>query len=139
MRYNDLSKAEECFRETLAIQPDHLNGLIAFGTLMMIREKTKHAQTLFQEATTRCPSEGSAVAHFVLTAAGSPLAFAALGLYHEMEGNESQRRAAFKQLIAVEKDLAEKRTPYLRCATFMVTLHATQMVERALSEVVVVP
>jgi tetratricopeptide (TPR) repeat protein len=121
MRRNDLAKAEECFRAALAICPTDLNTLIAYGSLLMIREKPPQAKVFFVAAVEGNPA--------------SFLAWAALGLFYEMEGNDSERRKCTKKVLQMESETgAVKRSMYIRAADYLVTIKATQMVERALAE-----
>jgi len=121
MRLGDIPKAEECLREALALSPGHLHSLLAYGALLMGREKTVQAEPYFAGATKYHENDC--------------LAWAALGLYYEMEGKDDQRRKCFKKVLQLEKDNEDEiRSVYVRAADFLVTVFATQMVERALSE-----
>jgi tetratricopeptide (TPR) repeat protein len=121
MRRNDLAKAEECFRAALAICPTDLNTLTAYGSLLMIREKPPQAKVFFVAAVEGNPA--------------SFLAWAALGLFYEMEGDDAERRKCTKKVLQMEAETgAVKRSMYIRAADYLVTIKATQMVERALAE-----
>lgn len=121
MRRNDFAKAEECFRSALAICPTDEHTLVAYGSLLMIREKPPQAKVFFVAAVEGNPT--------------SFLAYAALGLFYEMEGDDMQRRKCTKKVLQMEAETgAAKRSMYIRAADFLVTIQATQMVERALAE-----
>ena len=87
----------------------------------MIREKPPQAKVFFVAAV-----EGNQT---------SFLAWAALGLFYEMEGDDAERRKCTKKVLQMEAETgAVKRSMYIRAADFLVTIQATQMVERALAE-----
>eukprot|EP00294_Goniomonas_avonlea_P015363 CAMPEP_0114552462 /NCGR_PEP_ID=MMETSP0114-20121206/7136_1 /TAXON_ID=31324 /ORGANISM="Goniomonas sp, Strain m" /LENGTH=1116 /DNA_ID=CAMNT_0001737337 /DNA_START=11 /DNA_END=3361 /DNA_ORIENTATION=+ len=121
MRTDDTSRAAECFREAIALNPTHLESLLCYGALICLGDKTAGAETYFVGAVEAHPS--------------TPLAWALLGLYYDLEDRQMDRRRAFKELLMLEQRLGhEKKSAYVRAAHYLVTIHATQLVERALSQ-----
>ncbi len=48
---NDITKAEECFKETVSINPQHLYGLLLYGVVCAMEERNDVAETFFEAAT----------------------------------------------------------------------------------------
>jgi tetratricopeptide (TPR) repeat protein len=71
---NDLSKAEECFKECVAIDQKHLHGLLLNGVVCMMQDKNDAAETFFEAAITFQPQ--------------SIMAWTMFGLFYDGIGNE---------------------------------------------------
>lgn len=71
---NDLTKAEECFRECIAIDQRHHHGLLLNGIVCSMLERNESAETFFEAATTYEPK--------------SILAWTLFGLFYLGTGNE---------------------------------------------------
>ncbi|BFZ07632.1 hypothetical protein BsWGS_10671 [Bradybaena similaris] len=70
----NISKAEECFKECLSINPKHLQSLLMFGVVCVISDKHELAETFFETATCLHPK--------------SVLAWTMLGLFYDAVSNE---------------------------------------------------
>lgn len=71
---NDLSKAEECFREAISIDQRHLHALLLNGIVCSMLERNDSAETFFEAATSYEPK--------------SILAWTLFGLFYDGIGNE---------------------------------------------------
>lgn len=121
MRMHDLVRAEECFREAIALNPNHLPSLLSYGSLICTRDKITQAESYFTAATKAYPND--------------LLAWALLGLFYDLEDRDADRRRVFKLMLGLEDSLGESRkSPYVRAAHFLNTIHCTQLVEHALSQ-----
>ncbi|XP_033101103.1 cilia- and flagella-associated protein 70-like isoform X2 [Anneissia japonica] len=78
---NDISKAEECFKETISIQQQHLSGLLLYGVVCAMEERNDMAETFFEAATAAYPD--------------SVLAWTMLGLFYDGIDNDIQAEFAF--------------------------------------------
>lgn len=58
------TQAEECFKETIAIDPHHLEGLMLYGIVCAMEERNDVAETFFEAAT--CVSSNSTLAWTLL-------------------------------------------------------------------------
>ncbi|XP_064621218.1 cilia- and flagella-associated protein 70-like isoform X2 [Lineus longissimus] len=98
---NDLTKAEECFKECVAIDQKHLNGLLLYGVVCAMAEKHEAAETFF-ECATRVDSK-------------SILALTMLGLFYDGIGNDIGAEMAFleanKLNVAAAAALAKANRP----------------------------
>ncbi|XP_071963132.1 cilia- and flagella-associated protein 70-like [Antedon mediterranea] len=103
---NDTTKAEECFKETISINQQHLSGLLLYGAVCAMEERNDMAETFFEAATAACPD--------------SVLAWTMLGLFYDGVDNDIQAEFAFleaqklnfahavaKQKQQIAKDQAE--------------------------------
>ncbi|KAI0237880.1 Cilia- and flagella-associated protein 70 [Lamellibrachia satsuma] len=70
---NDLTKAEECFKECVSIDQRHLHGLLLYGVVCTMQDKHEPAETFFETATSVEPR--------------SMLAWTMLGLFYDGIGN----------------------------------------------------
>ncbi|XP_068751299.1 cilia- and flagella-associated protein 70-like [Montipora capricornis] len=77
----DYDKAEECFKETLAIAQKHVPGLLMYGCMALMNERYEEAETFFEAAT--C-SESKSV-----------IAWTMLGLYYDSIQNDIGAERAF--------------------------------------------
>ncbi|XP_077996402.1 cilia- and flagella-associated protein 70-like isoform X2 [Glandiceps talaboti] len=87
---NDISKAEECFKETVSINQTHVNGLMLYGIVCAMEERNDVAETFFETATNVDPN--------------STLAWTLLGLFYD--GVESDIQAEFAFLEAQKRNVA---------------------------------
>ncbi|XP_052768283.1 cilia- and flagella-associated protein 70-like isoform X5 [Mya arenaria] len=78
---NDITKAEECFRECVAIDQKHLHGLLLYGVVCTLLEKHDVAETFFEAATNVQPR--------------SILAWTMLGLFYDTVQNEIGAEMAY--------------------------------------------
>ncbi|XP_013406723.1 cilia- and flagella-associated protein 70 isoform X2 [Lingula anatina] len=78
---SDIPKAEECFKECIAINQRHFNGLILYGVVCAMEERNDAAETFFETATRIDPH--------------STLAWTMLGLFYDGIGNDIQAEMAF--------------------------------------------
>ncbi|XP_071787792.1 cilia- and flagella-associated protein 70-like isoform X3 [Asterias amurensis] len=80
---NDISKAEECFKETVSINAQHLYGLLLYGVICSVEERNEVAETFFETAS--CVDQDSV------------LAWTMLGLFYDGINNDIQAEYAFMQ------------------------------------------
>ncbi|KAJ8044742.1 Cilia- and flagella-associated protein 70 [Holothuria leucospilota] len=80
---NDIQKAEECFKETVAISPKHLEGLMLYGVVCAMEERNDVAETFFEAATCVEP--------------GSTLSWTLLGLFYDGIGKDIQAEYALME------------------------------------------
>ncbi|XP_022106996.1 cilia- and flagella-associated protein 70-like isoform X2 [Acanthaster planci] len=80
---NDVSKAEECFKETVSINSQHLHGLLLYGVVCSTEERNDVAETFFETAT--CVDQDSV------------LAWTMLGLFYDGINQDIQAEYAFMQ------------------------------------------
>ncbi|XP_038074225.1 cilia- and flagella-associated protein 70-like isoform X4 [Patiria miniata] len=80
---NDVAKAEECFKETVSINAQHLHGLLLYGVVCSIEERNDVAETFFESATCVDPD--------------SVLAWTMLGLFYDGINQDIQAEYAFMQ------------------------------------------
>nr|XP_006824936.1 PREDICTED: tetratricopeptide repeat protein 18-like [Saccoglossus kowalevskii] len=86
----DAAKAEECFKETVSINQQHVYGLLLYGIVCAMEERNDVAETFFEAATNVDPS--------------STLAWTLLGLFYD--GVENDIQAEFAFLEANRKNIA---------------------------------
>ncbi|CAG2258083.1 Cilia- and flagella-associated protein 70 [Mytilus edulis] len=55
---NDITKAEECFKECIAIDQKHLHGLLLYGVVCTLQQRHEAAETFFEAATCVDPKSG---------------------------------------------------------------------------------
>lgn len=77
----DFGKAEECFKETIAIAQKHLPGLLMYGCMALMNERYEEAETFFEAAT--CAESKSVIA------------WTMLGLYYDSIQNDIGAERAF--------------------------------------------
>ncbi|XP_071834578.1 cilia- and flagella-associated protein 70-like isoform X3 [Apostichopus japonicus] len=93
---SDIAKAEECFKETVAINPQHLEGLMLYGVVCAMEERNDVAETFFEAATCVSPN--------------TTLAWTLLGLFYDGIGNDIQAEYALMEAQKVNiMDAAEKQ------------------------------
>ncbi|XP_072032330.1 cilia- and flagella-associated protein 70-like isoform X2 [Amphiura filiformis] len=80
---SDITKAEECFKETVSINPQHLHGLLLYGVVCAMEERNDVAETFFEASTCVDPS--------------SVLAWTMLGLYYDGIDSDIQAEYAFME------------------------------------------
>ncbi|XP_070577266.1 cilia- and flagella-associated protein 70-like isoform X4 [Ptychodera flava] len=90
MLINDISKAEECFKETVSINQSHVNGLLLYGIVCAMEERNSVAETFFEMATNVEPN--------------CTLAWTLLGLFYD--GIENDIQAEFAFLEANKRNVA---------------------------------
>ncbi|KAL3873547.1 hypothetical protein ACJMK2_036646 [Sinanodonta woodiana] len=78
---NDVTKAEECFKECVAVDQKNLNGLLLYGVVCTLLEKHEAAETFFEAATCVQPN--------------SILAWTMLGLFYDTVNNEIGAEMAY--------------------------------------------
>ncbi|RUS91269.1 hypothetical protein EGW08_000981 [Elysia chlorotica] len=78
---NDITKAEECFKECIAINQSHLQGLLLYGVVCMLAERNEQAEIFFEAATCVDPK--------------SILAWTMLGLFYDAVPNEIGAEMAY--------------------------------------------
>ncbi|XP_048244462.1 cilia- and flagella-associated protein 70-like isoform X2 [Haliotis rufescens] len=78
---NDITKAEECFKECIAINQRHLPGLLLYGVVCTLSERNEAAETFFEAATCVEPR--------------NILAWTMLGLYYDSVSNEIGAEMAY--------------------------------------------
>eukprot|EP00163_Fabomonas_tropica_P030548 TRINITY_DN6963_c0_g1_i1.p1 TRINITY_DN6963_c0_g1~~TRINITY_DN6963_c0_g1_i1.p1 ORF type:complete len:1080 (+),score=323.74 TRINITY_DN6963_c0_g1_i1:257-3496(+) len=136
MRRQDIYKAEECFREGLALDPQSLPNLLAYGSLLLGREEYEHADVFIDEAAETYDT--------------SLEALTLKGLSAELQEKKDEAKHAFKtaqQLIEnpdvdLTNVLTESRhafnphvnedTPYLQLVNFCVAVNLTTLAEALL-------
>lgn len=91
-RDDDLVRAEEGYRQVLALAPDHAIAIHLLGAIMLQTGRNAAAVDLLQKAVARLPDQ-------------APL-FANLGEAHRRLGNGEKARAALERAIALKPDLA---------------------------------
>ncbi|KAM4632127.1 cilia- and flagella-associated protein 70 [Discoglossus pictus] len=79
----DHIKAQECFREALAINRDHIPSLLLCGITAVLLDHYEDAEVFFEDATCVDPS--------------SILAWTMLGLFYEIQGNDITMEMAFSE------------------------------------------
>ncbi|XP_032222365.2 cilia- and flagella-associated protein 70 [Nematostella vectensis] len=77
----DIAKAEECFKETIALDQKHVSGLLMFGCVSLTLERYEVAETFFEAATCVDPK--------------SIIAWTMLGLYYDSIQNDIGAERAF--------------------------------------------
>ncbi|CAB3976881.1 cilia- and flagella-associated 70-like [Paramuricea clavata] len=94
----DISKADECFREVIAINQQHFKGLLLNGCVSLMQEKYEEVETFFEAAT--CVDEKSI------------LAWTTLGLYYDSFQNDIGAERAFLEATrANAASIPKKLTP----------------------------
>ncbi|XP_059148313.1 cilia- and flagella-associated protein 70-like isoform X2 [Physella acuta] len=78
---HDIPKAEECFKECIAINQKHIHGLMLYGLVCMLTERIEMAETFFEAAT--CVDNKSI------------LAWTMLGLFYDAVPNEIGAEMAY--------------------------------------------
>jgi len=122
-RSGDDIKAEECFHKALALDARHVNSNLGLGTLMCKRDNYREAERFFRQA-----SDGTF----------DVMAWSCCVVFFDLESKEQERKACMKQLAVSEKKTgATKKSAYLRAGALFVELYATQLVERAMTQVCV--
>lgn len=77
----DYGKAEECFKETIAIAQKHVPGLLMYGCMALMTERYEEAETFYEAAT--CAESKSVIA------------WTMLGLYYDSIQNDIGAERAF--------------------------------------------
>lgn len=80
LHINDIGKAEECFKECVTLDRNHLHGLLLCGIVCAMEERNDAAETYLQAATSVDPK--------------SALAWTILSLYYDGLGNDLEAEAA---------------------------------------------
>ncbi|ELU15780.1 hypothetical protein CAPTEDRAFT_154432 [Capitella teleta] len=89
---NDLTKAEECFRECVSIDQRHLHGLILCGVVCTMQDKNEAAETFFEAATCFEPN--------------SLLAWTMQGLFYDGINNEIGTEMAMMEANKLNQEQA---------------------------------
>lgn len=87
----DIDKAEECLRKCVAIDQEHLNGLLLFSIVSSLKKLTEVAETFLETA--------------LMIAPKSIIAWTLFGLFHDALNNEIRSEMAF--LKASQLNLAK--------------------------------
>ena len=119
----DIAKAQECFKQALAVNPAHVLALLALGVLFTVRDKFAEAESFFKESVTSSPND--------------VLAWSCNILFFDLESRDLERRTSLKQMETVskkDKAKASKKSPYLRASEFCLEMGSTQLVERAMTQ-----
>ncbi|XP_063957993.1 cilia- and flagella-associated protein 70-like isoform X2 [Lytechinus pictus] len=96
---NDIAKAEECFKETISINQQHLYGLLLYGVVCAMEEGNEAAETFFEAATCVDPS--------------SILAWTMLGLYYD--GTDCDIQAEYALMEARRLNVAHAAAKQKEC------------------------
>ena len=121
----NMSKAEECLREALMLDPRHTDALLTYGVLLCSLNRYADAETYLVGAASFSPD--------------SVLAWSMLVLFYDMQSRDADRRRAVRKCLDLDAAAAaaaaaeppRRRSPYLRAATLCSDLLAIKMVERA--------
>ncbi|KAH3852510.1 hypothetical protein DPMN_095020, partial [Dreissena polymorpha] len=97
---NDITKAEECFRECVSIDQKHLQGLLLYGVVCTLLEKHEMAEMFFEAATNVQPR--------------SILAWTMLGLYYDTVQNEIGAEMAYIEANKLNQQAAVATARALR-------------------------
>ncbi|KAL4238526.1 Cilia- and flagella-associated protein 70 [Mactra antiquata] len=97
---NDITKAEECFKECVAIDQKHLYGLLLYGVVCTLQEKHECAETFFEAATCVQPK--------------SILAWTMLGLFYDTVQNEIGAEMAYIEANKLNQQAAVSAARSLR-------------------------
>lgn len=89
---NDITKAEECFKECIAIDQKHLQGLLLYGVVCTLSERHEAAETFFEAATCVDPK--------------SILAWTMLGLFYDTVNNEIGAEMAYLEANKLNQSAA---------------------------------
>ncbi|XP_031552846.1 cilia- and flagella-associated protein 70-like [Actinia tenebrosa] len=77
----DIAKAEECFKETIALNQRHVSGLLLYGCVSLMLERYEEAETFLENATCVEPK--------------NVVAWTLLGLYYDSIQNDIGAERAF--------------------------------------------
>ncbi|KAJ3295071.1 Cilia- and flagella-associated protein 70 [Rhizoclosmatium sp. JEL0117] len=122
MRNMQTSKGIECFKEILSRNPKHVPSLLAYGAICTSLEKYEEARVYLVTAVELQPK-------YVL-------ALTILGLFYEITGEEMESEKYLEEAAKVHKATTNDDNPasiMLKAAEFLVTVHATQIADSALS------
>lgn len=97
---NDITKAEECFKECIAIDQKHLQGLLLYGVVCTLSERNEAAETFFEAATCVDPK--------------SILAWTMLGLFYDAVNNEIGAEMAYLEANKLNQAAAVAEAKALR-------------------------
>ncbi|KAK3092740.1 hypothetical protein FSP39_006770 [Pinctada imbricata] len=97
---NDITKAEECFKECIAIDQKHLHGLLLYGVVCTLAERHEAAETFFEAATCVDPK--------------SILAWTMLGLFYDTVNNEIGAEMAYLEANKLNQAAAVAEAKALR-------------------------
>ncbi|KAL5008723.1 hypothetical protein ScPMuIL_014304 [Solemya velum] len=97
---NDITKAEECFKECIAVDQKHLEGLMLYGVVCTLSERHEAAETFFEAATRVDPK--------------SILAWTMLGLFYDSVNNEIGAEMAYLEASKMNQGAAVAKAKLLR-------------------------
>ncbi|XP_050397153.1 cilia- and flagella-associated protein 70 [Patella vulgata] len=83
LHINDITKAEECFKECISINQKHLYGLMMYGVVCSLLDRKEEAETFFEAATNIDPK--------------SIRAWTMLGLFYDSIGNDIGAEMAYME------------------------------------------
>lgn len=89
----DMCKAEECFKETVAIDQRNMKGLFLYGCVALLQERHEVAETFFENATCIDPK--------------SVVAWTMLGLYYDSLQNDIRAEMAFLEANRLNSEPSE--------------------------------
>uniref|UniRef100_A0A8B9UCR1 Tetratricopeptide repeat protein 18 n=1 Tax=Anas zonorhyncha TaxID=75864 RepID=A0A8B9UCR1_9AVES len=93
----DNTKAQECFREALSLDPHHVRSLLLCGIVAVVLQHYEEAEIFFEDA---CCLEPSNVVAWTL-----------LGLFYELQNNNIQAEMAFREAKKrLQAQLARERS-----------------------------
>ncbi|KAJ3355461.1 Cilia- and flagella-associated protein 70 [Entophlyctis luteolus] len=136
MRNSQSSKGVECFKELLARNSKHIPTLLAYGAICTSAEKYEEARVYLVTATELQPKH--------------VLSLTILGLFYQITGEEIESEKYLEEAVKTYKmSMASTEVPnddnnlnnnssvvaavMLKAAEFLVSVHATQMADAALS------
>uniref|UniRef100_A0A8B9IGJ3 Cilia and flagella associated protein 70 n=1 Tax=Anser cygnoides TaxID=8845 RepID=A0A8B9IGJ3_ANSCY len=93
----DTTKAQECFREALSLDPRHVRSLLLCGIVAVVLQHYEEAEIFFEDA---CCLEPSSVVAWTLS-----------GLFYELQNNNIQAEMAFREAKKqLQAQLAKERS-----------------------------
>ncbi|XP_053131743.1 cilia- and flagella-associated protein 70 isoform X2 [Hemicordylus capensis] len=95
----DNLKAQECFREAVALSSKHLHSLLLCGIMAVMLEHYEEAEVFFEDATCVEPS--------------SVLAWTILGLFYDIQEDDIRVEMAFHEATKLQKARLAKEKPPL--------------------------
>ena len=129
------AKAEECFHKARAIDPNHVGANLGLGALFCKRNCYREAEPYFECVTQNEPG------------INDTLAWACATVFYDLDSQENKMKTCAKKLRTMEEKLEKKtgkeaakeaaatrRSSYLRAGSFFLELHATLLVERAMTQ-----
>ena len=119
MRIGDMSKAEECLREVVTIDQQHVSALIMLGVVAAQTERFQLADNYLDVATGLGPQNVAA--------------WTIRGLYFSKVGNDLRSEMALTDAASAASQGAEVPSIFLVAANFLLTANATELADSALA------